>query len=224
MLVVDDEPALLRATGRLLELAGFVVTTRGSGPEAARRLVAERFDVVLSDLDMRDLGGIALLKMLRERDMDIPVVLVTGAPTLDSAMPAVEYGAFRYLTKPVARDELVAPSSAPRARAVDAPVRGNEGRSTTARRKGAQRSPRAASSCTGTDCAGSSARVVWARSGRPPICSRTGSLDRNTSLPSRACGSIIVSAKCFAEARSSRLGRCAHVIEPRCACPRESHA
>jgi EAL domain-containing protein (putative c-di-GMP-specific phosphodiesterase class I) len=62
--------------------------------------------VVLSDIDMPSMTGLELLREVRALDQDLPVVLVTGVPSLESAQRAIEYGVFRYLTKPVARDEL----------------------------------------------------------------------------------------------------------------------
>jgi CheY-like chemotaxis protein len=108
VLLVDDEPALLRVTARHLRAAGYVVTECGSGTLAARMIDDERFDVILCDIDMPGLSGIELLQVLRERSIATPVVLVTGAPALGTAMQAVEHGAFKYLLKPVETLELKA--------------------------------------------------------------------------------------------------------------------
>src|SRR5207237_9928769 len=62
--------------------------------------------VVLSDIDMPRLGGLALLERIRVHDLDIPVVLITGSPSLETAMAAVQHGALRYLTKPVDGKDL----------------------------------------------------------------------------------------------------------------------
>src|ERR1700722_6595460 len=101
VLLVDDEPSLLVATARHLRAAGFTVTECADGAEAAALIGKETFDVVLSDIDMPGLSGVEMLKVLRERQIDIPVVLMTGNPKLETAMKAVEHGAFKYLTKPV---------------------------------------------------------------------------------------------------------------------------
>jgi DNA-binding response OmpR family regulator len=107
VLVVDDEPSLLQMTARLLRAAGYSVTICTDGAAASRLIGTEAFDVVVSDIDMPQLSGIDLLKLLRERAIDVPVVLMTGAPTLESAILAVERGAFKYLTKPVQNEELL---------------------------------------------------------------------------------------------------------------------
>jgi eukaryotic-like serine/threonine-protein kinase len=107
VLLVDDEPILLRVTARQLRAAGFTVSECANGAEAAALIGKETFDVVLSDIDMPGLSGVEMLKLLRQRQVDIPVVLMTGDPKLETAMKAVEHGAFKYLTKPVEPAELV---------------------------------------------------------------------------------------------------------------------
>ena len=105
VLLVDDEPAVLRITKRRLERLGYVVTACASGTLALECLERDSFDVVVSDVHMAGMDGLRLLRLVRERDLDLPVVLVTGNPHVDSASAAVEYGAFQYLMKPVG-DEL----------------------------------------------------------------------------------------------------------------------
>jgi EAL domain-containing protein (putative c-di-GMP-specific phosphodiesterase class I)/CheY-like chemotaxis protein len=101
VLVVDDERIVARVLGRVLESAGHQVEACFDGAEALALLDRHEFDVVLSDISMPGLDGIELLRAVRARDLDLPVVLVTGAPSMDSAINAVEYGAQRYLQKPV---------------------------------------------------------------------------------------------------------------------------
>lgn len=108
VLVVDDDEALLRSLARLLRLRGFEPKTASSGAEAVKLIESERFDVVVSDIAMPDMDGIELLRRLRDTDLVVPVVLITGEPAVGTAADAVEYGAFRYLTKPVSNDDLVA--------------------------------------------------------------------------------------------------------------------
>jgi len=108
VLLVDDDPALLRAFKRLLEADGYAVQTAGDGIEAVALLETARFDVVLSDIDMPRLDGIGVLRAVRASDWDLPVVLITGKPDVRTAIEAVELGALRYLVKPVERAELLA--------------------------------------------------------------------------------------------------------------------
>mgnify|MGYP001599619557 CR=1 FL=1 len=106
MLIVDDEPSVLRMTRRVLEQRGYRVVACSTGQEALEQLGRETFDVMVSDVQMPGTDGLALLRAVRSRDLDIPVVLVTGNPDVASAAAAIEYGAFRYLIKPVGNDRL----------------------------------------------------------------------------------------------------------------------
>jgi EAL domain-containing protein (putative c-di-GMP-specific phosphodiesterase class I) len=107
VLVVDDDEVLARSYARTLSAAGYEVEIRLDGEaaiEAVRLGVA--LDVVLSDIDMPRLGGLALLERVRSHDLDIPVILITGSPSLETAVAAVQHGALRYLTKPVDANQL----------------------------------------------------------------------------------------------------------------------
>jgi EAL domain-containing protein (putative c-di-GMP-specific phosphodiesterase class I) len=106
VLVVDDDEVLVRSYARMLSADGYDVEVRLDGEAAVSTVKAGSFDVVLSDIDMPRLGGVALLERIRAHDLDIPVVLITGSPSLETAVAAVEHGALRYLTKPVDGKEL----------------------------------------------------------------------------------------------------------------------
>ncbi len=101
VLVADDEPMLLRGLQRVLSRAGYEVVTANDGQQAAEFLFQMEFDAIVSDISMPGMNGIQLLRQARERDLDVPVLLVTGAPAVETAVEALEYGAFQYLTKPV---------------------------------------------------------------------------------------------------------------------------
>jgi EAL domain-containing protein (putative c-di-GMP-specific phosphodiesterase class I) len=100
VLVVDDEPALLRAYARWLAAAGHVVETASDGIAATALVAEKQFDVIVSDIGMQGMDGVQLLRRVRERDLDVPVILMTGAPSVATAITAIEYGALRYLVKP----------------------------------------------------------------------------------------------------------------------------
>jgi EAL domain-containing protein (putative c-di-GMP-specific phosphodiesterase class I) len=106
VLLVDDEPELLRGVCRGLKLQGYSVTEARNGEEAVQHLSRRAFDVVVSDIVMPGMGGIQLLKEIRQHDLHVPVVLMTGAPAVSTAVQALEYGAFHYLTKPVEPEAL----------------------------------------------------------------------------------------------------------------------
>lgn len=106
ILLVDDEEALARALARVLTTAGYDVDTAVDGGQAVQLLAAHSFDAIVSDLGMPRMNGMQLLQVVRQGDFDVPVILMTGAPQLQSAMDAVSFGALGYLTKPIDTDEL----------------------------------------------------------------------------------------------------------------------
>jgi EAL domain-containing protein (putative c-di-GMP-specific phosphodiesterase class I) len=107
VLVVDGDPADLRSMARSLRGQGYEVTEASSSDEAARLVDHYSFDVVLSDVALPGLHGSELLRRVRQRDVTVPIVFVAGSPRAESAAQALERGAFRYLTKPLAAEELV---------------------------------------------------------------------------------------------------------------------
>ncbi len=106
ILVVDDEESLLRAIGRKLKSIGYDVYLEGDGAKAVALLDERTFDAIFSDIDMPKMSGIELLQTVRQRDLDVPVVLMTGNPDLRTAVAAVEHGAIQYLIKPFDIDEI----------------------------------------------------------------------------------------------------------------------
>jgi len=111
VLVVDDDEVLLRSYARTLAAEGYDVEVRLDGEAAVSAVRARALDVIISDIDMPRLGGLALLERIRAHDLDIPVILITGSPSLETAVAAVEHGALRYLTKPVDASKLRAVTS-----------------------------------------------------------------------------------------------------------------
>src|SRR5688572_26940054 len=101
VLLVDDEPFIVSAFTRLLQLNGFEVESASAGDEGLTKVQTGTFDVVVSDILMPRMDGMSLLRVIRERDLDVPVILLTGAPSIETAVKAVNYGAMQYLTKPV---------------------------------------------------------------------------------------------------------------------------
>jgi EAL domain-containing protein (putative c-di-GMP-specific phosphodiesterase class I)/CheY-like chemotaxis protein len=100
ILLVEDEPALLHMLTRALDRVGFEVDTARNGPAAAALIDGNRYDVIVSDIGLPGMDGIQLLHAVRQRDLDVPVVLMTGNPSVDTAMGAIEHGVLRYLVKP----------------------------------------------------------------------------------------------------------------------------
>ena len=108
VLIVDDERSILDTLQILLRGKGFEVAAAQSGREALERLEEFSPDVILSDIRMPGVSGLDLLAAVRERDPEVPVILMTAQASLQSAVQAVNQGAFYYLQKPFSNDELVA--------------------------------------------------------------------------------------------------------------------
>ncbi|MBK6765835.1 MAG: sigma-54-dependent Fis family transcriptional regulator [bacterium] len=106
ILLVDDDLAFRKSTSKLLESDECIVETAASGEAALARFTEVRFDVVLCDLVMQGLSGLELLPKLREIDSRVPILMITGHGSIDSAIGAMKAGAADYVTKPFNSDEL----------------------------------------------------------------------------------------------------------------------
>ena len=106
VLVVDDDETFARSCVRVLQTWGYGVQTASDGGTAIELARAQQFDVVLTDIQLPSYSGLDILRAVRERDRDTPVVLMTGGPGLDSARVAVEWGALSYLIKPLSMSQL----------------------------------------------------------------------------------------------------------------------
>jgi EAL domain-containing protein (putative c-di-GMP-specific phosphodiesterase class I) len=106
ILLVDDDATLRFTMSRLLGILGYDVSEVSNGRDALALIDAETFDVIVSDICMPGTDGLSLLRSIRSKDSDVPVVFLTGSPSITSASEAVEHGAFRYLTKPVTIEQL----------------------------------------------------------------------------------------------------------------------
>jgi EAL domain-containing protein (putative c-di-GMP-specific phosphodiesterase class I) len=107
VLVVDDDVSLTRVIQRVLKQAGRDAVVAHDGNSAAQAILSGPFDVVLSDINMPGMSGVDLLRLVRAHDLDVPVVLMTGDPSLDTAMEALSLGALQYLPKPTPNEVLV---------------------------------------------------------------------------------------------------------------------
>jgi EAL domain-containing protein (putative c-di-GMP-specific phosphodiesterase class I) len=101
VLLAEDDDQLLRAHERTLARAGYLILAASDGVEALEKLATGGIDCIVSDISMPRMDGIALLRAVRDQDLDLPVVLLTGEPRLETAIEAIQLGALRYLVKPV---------------------------------------------------------------------------------------------------------------------------
>ncbi|OFW14095.1 MAG: hypothetical protein A3H29_12290 [Acidobacteria bacterium RIFCSPLOWO2_02_FULL_67_21] len=108
LLVVDDDPQVVRLIRRFGENAGFGVSSYDGGQKALDRLARDRVDVAVVDLQMPQVGGLEVLRAIRQADPDCQTILMSGAATIDSAIEAAKLGAIDYLTKPFDFDRLKA--------------------------------------------------------------------------------------------------------------------
>jgi two-component system response regulator GlrR len=108
ILLVDDDPGLLKLLSIRLTAAGYNVETADSGGAALACLNAVRPLVVISDLRMDEMDGMALLNELHRRQPGLPVIILTAHGTIPDAVRATQNGAFGFLTKPIDKDELLA--------------------------------------------------------------------------------------------------------------------
>ncbi|HIX61976.1 MAG TPA: two-component system response regulator GlrR [Candidatus Halomonas stercoripullorum] len=106
ILLVDDDVSLLRLLGMRLESRGYQVTTAESGAEALRRLDAVSPDIVLSDLRMDEMDGMALFQAIQREMPGLPVIILTAHGSIPDAVHATQQGVYSFLTKPVDRDAL----------------------------------------------------------------------------------------------------------------------
>jgi EAL domain-containing protein (putative c-di-GMP-specific phosphodiesterase class I) len=107
ILVVDDETEVRNVMVRMLSNAGYEVCTAGDGEEALRLLECEAIDLIVTDLGMPKADGMTVLRTVRDKNLEMPVLLVTGAPTTESAIRAVRYRATEYLTKPIELETFI---------------------------------------------------------------------------------------------------------------------
>lgn len=108
LLVVDDEPRMRESLRSLLELSGYQIACAGDGGEALALLERESFDLLLLDLNMPGLSGQQLLDCLRQRGIDINVIILSGETTFDQATRAFRQGAADFLAKPCPPETLLA--------------------------------------------------------------------------------------------------------------------
>ncbi|HCD7054851.1 TPA: two-component system response regulator GlrR [Klebsiella pneumoniae] len=106
LLLVDDDPGLLKLLGMRLVSEGYSVVTAESGPEALRVLGREKVDLVISDLRMDEMGGLQLFSEIQKGHPGMPVIILTAHGSIPDAVAATQQGVFSFLTKPVDKDAL----------------------------------------------------------------------------------------------------------------------
>ncbi len=108
VLIVDDLVSIHEMLDAVIQPTGFSTSFATDGEKGLVRYKADKFDLVLADIDMKPMDGITLLKQLKQYDPSAVVIIMTAYASTESAVQALKYGAFDYLQKPFRVDELIA--------------------------------------------------------------------------------------------------------------------
>ena len=106
ILIVEDDPHVLLSYQEILKPSGYEVVTVDSGEAAERILRTSSIDVVITDRKMPKMGGLEVLRIAKQVDPEIIVILITAYPTVDTAVEAMKFGACDYLIKPFSVEQL----------------------------------------------------------------------------------------------------------------------
>jgi DNA-binding response OmpR family regulator len=107
ILLVDDDTSILRSFSRILQKCGYEIETAATGKEAMGKTKNRHFDVVLLDLRLPDMQGTDVLTKARKQLASTVKIMITGFPSLESGVKALEEGVDGYLVKPVQAQELL---------------------------------------------------------------------------------------------------------------------
>ncbi|MBU1171973.1 MAG: sigma-54 dependent transcriptional regulator [Proteobacteria bacterium] len=107
LLIVDDEPSILNALKGLLTDEGFEVITAANGYECLKTIETEFPDLVLLDIWMPGIDGIETLKEIKKSHPRLPVIMISGHGTIETAVTATKHGAFNFIEKPISIDKVI---------------------------------------------------------------------------------------------------------------------
>lgn len=106
ILVVDDEEGMRVTLKKILNNRGYAVTTAADFDEASYYLQERDFDAIITDIVLYDINGLELLRIIKEKALDIPAIMITGEPNVKTAIESVRLGAYEYLIKPITKNNL----------------------------------------------------------------------------------------------------------------------
>ena len=106
VLIVDDEEDIRKVLSAYLGRINYDVDTAENGQDAINKFYKGRYDLILSDLTMPSMDGLELLNKIREFDQDILFLMITGNPSVETAVNAIRIGAYDYIEKPVQLEEM----------------------------------------------------------------------------------------------------------------------
>ncbi len=108
VLIIDDDETIRKTLTRTLNREGFSVDAAPNGKQALEKSQLKHYDLALVDIRLPDMEGTKLLKMLREKNPEIKEIIITGYPSIENAVKAIDYGAVAYLVKPLNPPDLLA--------------------------------------------------------------------------------------------------------------------
>jgi DNA-binding NtrC family response regulator len=106
ILLVDDDPSSIDLISEILQKTGLEVVVAKDGEDALNKFSVNSFELILTDLMMPKMDGLALLKEIKKKEKDSVVLIITGFGTIESAVSAIKTGAYDYISKPIKVDEL----------------------------------------------------------------------------------------------------------------------
>ncbi len=107
ILIVDDEPQMRKSLANLLRREGYAITEAPGGKEAVDHLGSDVFDLVITDLKMKPVSGLDLLRLVKQLSADLEVIVVSAFGTIESAVDAMKLSAFDFITKPFQVEEIL---------------------------------------------------------------------------------------------------------------------
>ncbi|MBN2156549.1 MAG: response regulator [Candidatus Lokiarchaeota archaeon] len=107
ILVIDDELAIRKTVGSMLQKQNYLVETAEDYNAIKDKLFVSNYDALILDIVLPDVDGISILHEINKANLNLPTIMLTGAPSLETAKMSVKYGAFDYLIKPVKKEVLL---------------------------------------------------------------------------------------------------------------------
>jgi DNA-binding NtrC family response regulator len=107
ILLVDDEINICKSCQRVFDREGYVTEFALSGKEALEKAFRESFDLIITDLKMPDINGIEVIKEIKQKQPEVPIIMITGYPSVPTAVEAIKLGADDYIPKPLKPDEIL---------------------------------------------------------------------------------------------------------------------
>ena len=100
ILIIDDEKAIRKTLSEILSYEGYKIDEAGDGEEGLKKFREKEYDVILCDIKMPKMDGIEFLEKAKEANPDIPIIMISGHGTIETAVEAVKKGAYDYISKP----------------------------------------------------------------------------------------------------------------------------